>query len=175
MLRSRFGFACLGLALLATTGATSRRSAAPLVTTREIIAVYLGTEGTDARSGMVDVVRDMKSALKQQAASSGRTFVSRGVSLAPSVEGGIRHLALFGPFDEVSLGGNWTNSAVVRYLGGDMSNQQRAAIPQVIVLERDVQRDGGSMLLVGPEREIARYIGGNKIADWVRSGTPLPR
>ena len=173
MVRNRFGFACLGLALLAATGATTRRSAAPLVTTREVIAVYFGTAGTDAP--MFDVVRNMKSSLQLQAASSGRRFVSRGVSLEPSVEGGIRHLALFGAFDEVSVGGNWTNSAVVRYFGGDMSNHQRAVIPQVIVLEREVQADGGSKLLVGPEREIARYIGGAKIADWVRSGTPLPR
>jgi hypothetical protein len=124
---------------------------------------------------MIEAVRDMKSALHRQATSSGRRFISRGVSLEPSIEGGLRHLALFGPFDEVSLGGNWTNSAVVRYLGGDMSNHDRAVIPQVVVLEREVQQDGRESLQVGPEREIGRYMGTDKISGWVRTGAPLPR
>jgi hypothetical protein len=95
--------------------------------------------------------------------------------LEPSVEGGLRHLALLGAFDEVSLGGNWTNSAVVRYLGSDMSDHQRALIPQVVLLEREVRRDGPEMLVVGPERELGRYIGAARIAAWVRNGAPLPR
>jgi hypothetical protein len=107
MLRNRGGFATVGVALLATTvAAAGTRSPVPPVVTHEVIAVYLGTDGTDARSGMVEVVRDMRTALQRQAASSGRHFISRGVSLEPSVEGGLRHLALLGPFDEVSLGGN---------------------------------------------------------------------
>jgi hypothetical protein len=176
MQRVRFGFASAGVALLATTvaAAGTRSSSAPVVT-REVIAVYLGTEGTDARSGMVQAVRDMRTALQRQAASSGRHFISRGVSLEPSVEGGLRHLALLGAFDEVSLGGNWTNSSVVRYLGSDMSDHQRAVIPQVVLLEREVRQDGKEMLLVGPEREIGRFIGADQIASWVRTGAQLPR
>ena len=174
MLRNRIGVAAVALALVATTvAATSTRSSAPLLVTHEIIAVYVGTEGTDG--GMVDVVREMKTALQRQATSNSYRFISRGVSLEPSVGGGLRHLALLGSFDEVSLGGNWTNSAVVKYLGPDMSDHQRALIPQVIVLERDIQRDGKEMLLVGPEREIGRYIGAGDIASWVRKGAPLPR
>ena len=67
----------------------------PSATTRQIIAVYLGTEGTDA--GMVTIVRDMKAALSHQTAATNREFIARGVSLDPSVDGGIRHLALLGP------------------------------------------------------------------------------
>ena len=124
MRRNRLGFVCCGVALLATTAATRTHSVVERTVTHEIIAVYFGTIGTDSVSGMVAAVRDMKSALRQQATSSGRRFISRGVSLEPSVEDGVRHLGLFGSFDEVSLGGNWTNSAVVRYFGGDMSNHE---------------------------------------------------
>jgi hypothetical protein len=91
------------------------------------------------------------------------------------VEGGLRHLALLGPFDEVSLGGNWTNSAVVHYLGSDLSDRQRAVIPQVVLLEREVREDGPRSLVVGPEQEVGRFAGTRDIGAWVRRGAPLPR
>ncbi len=173
MSRVRIGVVSVA-ALLTTTVAASRiHSPRPPAVTREIIAVYLGTEGTDARSGMIEAVRDMRVALQRQAASSGRRVVMRGVSLEPSVADGVRHLSQFGTFDEVSLGGNWTNSAVVRYLGSDMGDHSRALIPQVVVLEREVREGGPESLVVGPERELARYIGTDQINAWVRRGTPL--
>src|ERR1043165_2136648 len=118
----------LSALLIITTMAmspTSVRSASPPpAVSREVIAVYLGTVGTDAQSGMTSAVREMKVALRKQAAESGRHFLSRGVSLEPLVEDGIRHLALLGSFDEVNVGGNWTNSAVVRYLGPNLSDSR---------------------------------------------------
>jgi hypothetical protein len=143
----------------------------PSATTRQIIAVYLGTEGTDA--GMVTIVRDMKAALSHQTAATNREFIARGVSLDPSVDGGIRHLALLGPFDEIAVGGNWTNSAVIRYLGGDIGATRSTAIPQLVLLERDVNQ-AGERLQVSPEREIARFVGTKEIGDWVHRGAPLP-
>lgn len=158
-----------------TMSATAFRPTPAPAVTREVIAVYLGTFGTDAESGLATVVKDMKMALAKQASESGRAFFSRGVSLEPSVEGGIRHLALLGPFDEVSVGGNWTNSAVVRYLGPNMGRgNRRAGVPQVVLLEREVRQEN-STLEVGPEREIGRFIGGGEIDAWVRRGAPLPR
>ena len=156
-----------------SVSATKSPSAATPRVTREVIAVYLGTVGTDAQSGMTTAVREMKMALAKQAAASGRQFVSRGVSLDPTVEGGLQHLALLGQFDEISVGDNWTNSVVVRYLGPNFGDS-RAAIPQVVLLEREVQQEN-STLIVGPERELGRYIGVDKIGAWVRQGAPLPR
>ncbi|MEP6999148.1 MAG: hypothetical protein ABI969_01635 [bacterium] len=144
------------------------------VVTREIIAVYLGTIGTDSQSGMVPAIRDMKFALKRQTAETGRRFVARGVSLEPSVDDGARHLALFGSFDEVSLGGNWTNSAVVRYLGKSIDSSRATSIPQLILLEREVTT-GSAQLHVGAEHELARFVGVTEIATWVHSGALLPR
>jgi hypothetical protein len=142
-----------GLILIATTvAATSiHKSAAPAVT-REVIAVYLGTEGTDG--GMAMVVGDMQSALSKQASAGGYRFVARGVSLEPSVQGGLRHLARLGSFDEVSVGGNWGNSTVVRYLGGTDHDSVHRSIPQVVLLEREVGT-GDRSVDFGPERELA--------------------
>jgi len=50
------------------------------VTERQVIAVYLGTVGTDAESGMVPAIREMKTALTRQTMASGREFIARGVS-----------------------------------------------------------------------------------------------
>jgi len=159
-----------------TTGVTPVRTtpATSPTVTREIIAVYFGTEGTDAQSGMIAAVRNMRTALQHQAGANGQRFILRGVSLEPGVDDGIRDLALFGVFDEISVGGNWTNAAVVTYLGPDMSNGERAAIPQVVLLERQVSLEGPKSLSVGPEREIGRYIG-RQISSWVDRGAPLPR
>jgi hypothetical protein len=140
---------------------------------RQVIAVYLGTVGTDSRSGMVPAIRDMRAALTRQTAATGREFIARGVSLEPSVEDGLNHLSLFGSFDEVSLGGNWTNSAVVRYIGGNIDSAT-SGIPLVVLLEREVT-PGHNKLLVGPEHEIGRFVGTAEIGNWVRRGAPLPR
>jgi hypothetical protein len=173
---TRYLLVTLGAAVTAaglTLSAMAFRPATPPEVTREVIAVYVGTVGTDQQSGMISAVRDMKSALARQATATGRRFVSRGVSIEPSVEAGLAHLNLLGSFEEVSVGGNWTNSAVVRYLGPDFSDTSKAVIPQVILLERHVAVVD-AMLDVGPEREIGRYIGTSAISAWVRRGAPLP-
>src|SRR5215831_12326226 len=83
---------------------------------------------------------------------------------------GLRDLALVGDFDEISVGGNWTNSAVVHYLGGDMGSMYpKASVPQVIVLEREVD-DQITALHVGPEHELTRYVGTTEIWRWARQG-----
>lgn len=177
MSRARFAAVCAatGVLLFTTVAAgRTRASRAPTVT-REVIAVYLGTEGTDLRSGMVDAVRNMKAALERQAQSSGRHFIARGVSLEGSVVEGLHHLEALGAFDEISVGGNWTNSSVVRYLGADMGDHQRALIPQVVLLEREVRSAGAASLVVGPEKELGRFVGVRDIADWVKNGAPLPK
>lgn len=165
------------LASVAITTAATRFHSAPrreVVVMHQVIAVYLGTVGTDA--GMSTAVRDMKVALVSQTTASGRQFISRGVSLEPGVDEGLRHLALLGPFDEVSLGGNWTNSAVVRYLGNNIGGDRlRTSIPQVVLLERDIHEVDSSHLDIGPERELGRYIGTGEISAWVARGAPIPK
>lgn len=143
-------------------------------TTQEVIAVYLGTEKSDASSGMTAAVQEMRVALARQARATNRQFVLRGVSLEPSAEDGIRHLARMGRFDEVSAGGTWMNSSALRYLGTTIGRDSMSAIPQVVLLERDVVRRQTN-LEIGAEREIGRFIGTAAIANWTRRGAPLPR
>jgi len=160
--------------LTAVAFAPAATSATAPAVRHEVIAVYLGARGTDEQSGMVQAVKDMRDLLTKQAVSTNRRFILRGVSLEPTVEEGLQDLSLFGKFDEVSVGGNWTNSAVVRYIGTRFDSAQASGIPQVVLLERDVTEGGPSSLTVSPEREIARYVGTRDIDTWVRRGAPLP-
>jgi hypothetical protein len=144
----------------------------PVEKRRELIAVYIGTDGTDG--GMVEPVREMQRLLTQQASASGRRFIMRGVSLEPGIDNGIAHLSRFGRFDEISVGGNWTNSTAVRYLGSDIGANPKTGIPQVVLLEREVSTEP-EHLLVGPERELARIVGFAPIHEWVQRGAPIPR
>ena len=159
-----------------TFNAATRPAAPPgTVEVTEVIAVYVGSTGTDSLTGMARVLSDMGTALRRQTASSGRGLIMRGVSIEPSVEGGIRHLSRLGAFDEVSVGGNWTNSAVVRYLGANDGRVSDSTIPELILLERTVRSDNTRMLQVGPERELTRFAGVDRISGWVARGAPLPK
>jgi hypothetical protein len=162
---------CCVVALFATTIAATRHHAVRPAVTREVIAVYVGSSGTDA--GMTTVVADMRAALGKQAAAEGFRFIARGVSIDPTVEGGIRHLVRLGTFDEITVGGNWGNSAVVRYVGGD-SRSQLQLVPQVVLLEREARSDERAIEF-GPERELGRFTGIDGISAWVRRGAPVGR
>ncbi len=162
---------CGVVALLATSAAAARNSDTRSAVTREVIAVYIGSVGTDG--GMSTVVADMRAALQRQASMGGFRFIGRGVSIDPTVEGGIRHLARLGTFDEISVGGNWGNSAVVRYAGGD-SRSGVQLVPQVVLLEREVRADERTIEF-GPERELGRFTGINGIDAWVKRGAPVAR
>jgi hypothetical protein len=139
----------LGGTLAAALTASTRPNAATLAT-HEYIVVYIGVEGVDgAMAGLADSVR---------------LAAARRIT-GPRV----------GAFDEISVGGNWTNSAVVRYLGGDFGPAYpKAGVPQVIVLEREIDQQITS-LHVSPERELARYVGTRDIWNWARQGAPLPK
>lgn len=158
--------------LLATVTAPTRFHAARILS-HQVIVVYIGVNGVDhAMAGFADTVR---AAATKQLAQTDRHLVLRGVSLNPEIAEGMQDLLTVGAFDEVSLGGNWTNSAVVRYLGSDFGKiYPKAGVPQVIVLERDVDNQIVT-LHVGPEREVARYLGTKDIWDWAHSGAPLPK
>ena len=157
--------------LLLVGAAPPRHAKSHAAARREIIAIYFGTLGTDEESGMTAKVPAMKAAIQTQASQKNFDFRSLGVSLEPSVEDGIRDLALLGPFDQVSVGGNWSNEMVLRYLGA-RTDRKHAMIPQILLLERMVDMDGVS---VGAERVRARYTGVKEISTWVDGGAAIPR
>lgn len=162
-------------ALTASARPVSHTAPPRAIVAREVIAVYVGAIGTDSLTGMSETLSDMSVAVRRQTASSGRGFLMRGVSIEPMVEDAVRHLSSLAHFDEISAGGNWTNSAVVRYLGINDGRVSDSPIPELILLERDVRSDGSRTLQVGEERELARFTGLDQIKGWVNRGAPLPQ
>ncbi len=162
----------LGGALIAAVTASTRAPVARIAS-HEFIVVYIGVNGVDhAMAGLADTVR---LAAARRLVGPGEQLVLRGVSLDPEVDAGMRDLAVVGAFNEISVGGNWTNSAVVHYLGGDFGKiYPHASVPQVIVLQRDIDNQIVT-LHVGPEREVARYIGAADIWKWAREGAALSK
>jgi hypothetical protein len=86
----------------------------------------------------------------------------------------MEYLQRFGTFDEVSLGGSWSNSWFVRHAAADTG----AGVPAVYLLRYSlVPRDGDaeSLLFVETELEVvAVRVGVESIVAWAESGTGLP-
>ena len=165
--------ACVIAALATPAGAQLTRDAAG--SSKELIAVWIGAPGVDVEAGFLPMIREMLKSVRIEAAATRRTFVFRGVSLVPSVKEAVEHLAQIADFDEISAGGNWTNSAVARYLGPDIGRDRTSSVPQLIFLEREIRSNGSDRFSVLPEHELKRYIGLGEIGDWIKAGSPLPK
>ena len=140
---------------------------------KEIVAVFFGTSGTSQAFANFDLASKVRTSLQGRVRQLQRGVVLRGVSLEPIIEDGLKDLQTLGRFDEMSLGGNWMNPEVVRFLGPQMGrNLPDSYIPQVILLEREVWARGDTMS-VTPEHEIGRLRGAKEIRDWVVAGTPI--
>jgi len=177
----RIGVAAL-LCLL-SVGAVTRRAhraegaeSSAKVTTRDLIVVYLSTQGVNYSPEYRASLRSIRDSVTKHMNRLEQRLVMRGVSLEPMPEAGLRDMADLGRFDELSVGGNWTNLAVVRYLGPEMGAGIRdSEIPQIVLLERDITHDGSAKLTVGEERELGRIVGTGDILDWIKRGTPIQR
>jgi hypothetical protein len=145
---------------------------ANLKTGDEILLVFIGgsfCNGTK-QPGLKEAVAQLNSDLRERVRAQGKTFVSVGVAMDWSVAEGVDFLLSFGQFDELVVGRNWLNSAVVRYVWRDTPGS--AALPQLVVVTRHVNV-GGSIIDVGSERLLTRKLGADEIIAWARQGGML--
>ena len=83
---------------------------------------------------------------------------------------GIRFLASYGSFDELSAGGGWLNSVVVQRVWGD--SLTLGALPQIITVERSIAIDeAGRMHVV--DIPTGRYLGLTEMASWLERLSPV--
>lgn len=110
--------------------------------------------------------------LAERADRDGKTFVALGVALDQSVESGLQFLAGAGPFDEVSAGRNWFNSASLAHLWRSEGFEGRAVgVPAVVVFERDMQI--GAAIAASEPRYLVELVGADAIIAWAEAGVPL--
>ena len=138
----------------------------------ELAFVYISATncGFCRAPGIKAAVLQAKSILAARAAAERRPFSATGVALDYDIEAGLAFLKDVGPFDEVILGRDWNNSAVLDLLsnGGE---DVVLGIPQVVVYERMISRRGYTMS-TGRPHVLAR-IPGTGIPLWVKAGATL--
>lgn len=138
---------------------------------RELVVVYIGSTscGPCLRPEVKNAVRSMKSLLAAQARQRGAALTVIGAAQDWDLKQGASFLEPLGAFDQVVIGGNWTNLAVEQFVLRDSVSEM--AMPQVVVIERTVQV--GSRLVVTAPRVLRRITGGTEIPAWVTAGAPI--
>jgi len=137
----------------------------------ELVAVYIGATscGPCQSPEVKGAVRAMKSLLAAQAKQRGMALTVIGVAEDWDVKRGATFLEPLGAFDQVVIGGNWTNLAVEQFILRD--SLAELAMPQIVVVERQVQL--GERVTVSGAHVIRRVVGGKAIPAWVAAGAPI--
>ena len=138
---------------------------------KELIVVYIGAKtcGPCLLPATKSAIAQIKTLLASQATKHGYAFSAIGVSTDWSIAQGTTFLNDNAPFDQIVVGGNWTNLAVEQYLWRDSTAVP--AMPQVVVLERSVSV--GSRIGFTTPRVLHRVFGGDEIPKWVSVGAPV--
>jgi hypothetical protein len=84
-----------------------------------------------------------------------------GVALDEDLTAGMRLLRRYGNFDELVVGGSWTNVVALSHVWADTAGL--AAVPQLILLERAIGRTSDARLVVDGERVLGRAYGVREI------------
>jgi hypothetical protein len=98
--------------------------------------------------------------LAEDARLQGHRFIRVGIALDPDPEAGLDVLNRFGPFDELYIGGEYLNAGALNYL-----DSGALAIPQLVVVRRDVRVTGGLMAVASAD-VIMRKVGADQIDRW---------
>lgn len=93
-----------------------------------------------------------------------------GLAADEDVSAGYEFLKSTGQFDEVSVGRSWSNSAALQYVFRD--EYIIPATPQLIVLEREVEKYGVG-LKVHREIILLRLTGNGEVTKWIAKNIPL--
>lgn len=145
--------------------------AGEMVSERELVAVWI----TDSRcphsrySELPNIVQRITAGLQAQATQAGMVLTSVGVALDADVAAGIAHLQAFGPFDEVVVGRGWHNLAAIKFVWDQHPGQ--ASTPQLLVLERAVERSPGLVRIVSEEVQY-RKAGAFALESWAAVAFP---
>jgi hypothetical protein len=149
------------------------RKRRPVKHERQLVALYFGATGCgpchDER--LKAALGVLKERLTDVAGAAGGSLHFIGVALEADVDSGIAFLRGSTSFDEIVVGGGMkTNTAAVRYLVHGPPGY--LGIPQIVIHQRHLRTQGGSIEVL-EDREIARYLGSEKISAWVEAGATL--
>ena len=149
----------------------SRRISDPREGGEQIVLVFIGSTSCvwSSTPGVRDGLRQAAVLLHRRAEEEQIGFHRIGVAVSPSTETGAALLADVGEFDEIVLGGHWTNVGLLKYVVYDFPGAELT--PQVLVLRRSIGANGWG---VRDERVLRRLVGTAMISNWVAAGGVLP-
>ena len=138
---------------------------------REIVAIYIGstTCGPCMFPEVKAAVRKMKILVADQAKQQGAAFAAVVAANDWEVAKATAFVEPLGEFDQVVLGGNWTNLAIERYVWLDPEGVP--AMPQILILERTITT--GTRMSFSEPKVLRRITGGTEIPAWVERGAPI--
>ena len=141
---------------------------------KELVLVYIGAESCVPchMPELKAAVSGLKLLLAEQATQDGQDFATMGVALDWEVAEGYEFLREVGPWDEVIVGKNWTNLGASEFIWQDPAAPP--AIPQVALVEREVDAGGERMRVEGYE-VVERRVGADDVVGWYKEGAPLRR
>ncbi len=136
---------------------------------KEIVVVLIGSQSCGASKvpAFLEAMDTLRVLLQVRSGREGFRFSITGVALDWSPAVGLAFLESLGDFDEIIVGRNWLNTGALRYVWKDIPGP--ASLPQVLVLERDVEV-GPAGVTLRTERPMARVVGTDRIIEWVRAG-----
>ena len=137
----------------------------------ELVAIYVGATscGPCLLPEVKRAVRAMKPLLAAQAKQRGAALSVIGAAQDWDVKQGATFLEPLGAFDQVVIGGNWTNIAVEQFILRDSLAEM--VMPQVVLIERTVRL--GKRVTVSEPRVLRRILGSADIPAWVAAGAPI--
>lgn len=138
---------------------------------RQILAVYLGAEscGPCHNASVKEAVVSMKALVAAQAKQAGASFAAIGVANDWDHQHAVRFLATNGPFDQVVLGGNFTNLAIEQFVWREPNGT--ATMPQILIIERTVKTD--ARIVFSDQHILRRILGSDEIPVWFKQGAPI--
>jgi hypothetical protein len=101
---------------------------------------------------------------KAWSARTGTPVHFTGVAVSSSPEAGLAFLDRLGPFHEVAAGRAWRNLVVMKYTAE--LQYARPAVPQILVIERDVDLRSRGEVVFRSEKARERRVGLEAILDW---------
>lgn len=137
----------------------------------QLVLVYIGAKACpwSNAADLPSHLNEIRRSLQSRADQAGIAFTSVGIARDEDEDAGMSHLAKFGHFDEIDVGGGWYSLGAQHYVHGVRGGL--AATPQVLVVERVVRRR--PFHEVGGERVIARHVGLGAIRRWAGAGAPI--
>jgi hypothetical protein len=164
--------ATLSFASVAAEDPPPYQPKAEMVDGNELTFVYFGGNGCApcVAPGMKEAVIKARAMIAQLAAKEHRPFSATGVALDSDIAKGVAFLDTVGPWDQIVVGREWFNSAVLDLMAtGPL--EPMVGIPQIIIYERRIEHRGHELIASNP-RILAR-IPGTAIPLWVNAGAQV--